>query len=206
LESGNGKRDGGFQRFDRGGSVVRWLGASDAAIISTQDISVEDDWAELCLDLPCENYGFSDSCPPHVASPSGFRELLKEYEQALVFKVELATEMLVSGERQDIFRLLHKIAADVGRSAMQKGSRKSKGYAGGSCKQLFCREQQVCRVVREGGECRNPGQARPSMSGFCINVSKLLQVAGWKINRNSTETDKGMASGMGTFCGLVLVG
>jgi predicted metal-binding protein len=51
--------------------LARWLGASDAAIISAQDISVEDDLAKLCLDLPCENYGLSGSCPPHVAGPSG---------------------------------------------------------------------------------------------------------------------------------------
>jgi predicted metal-binding protein len=186
--------------------LARWLGANDAAIISAQDISVEDDLAKLCLDLPCENHGLSGSCPPQVAGPSGFRELLKEYEQALVFKIEVPTETLFSSERQEIFRLLHKIAADVEQLAVQKGYRKSKGYAGGSCKQLFCREQRVCRVVSGGGECRNPGQARPSMSGFGINVSKLMQIAGWKMNRASVETDKRMAAGMGTVCGLVLVG
>lgn len=186
--------------------LARWLGASDAAIIFARDISAEDDLAKLCLDLPCDSYGLSSSCPPHVAGPAGFRELLKEYEQALVFKIELPTEMLFSSERHEIFRLLHKIAADVERAAVQRGYRKSKGYAGGSCKKVFCREQRVCRVVSEGGECRNPGQARPSMSGFGINVSKLMQIAGWKMNRGSIESDKGMASGMGTVCGLVLVG
>jgi predicted metal-binding protein len=132
--------------------------------------------------------------------------VLQGYEQALVFKIDVPTEILFSGDRREIFGLLHTIAADVELSAAQKGYRKSKGYAGGSCKQIFCREQRVCPVVSEGGECRNPGQARPSMSGFGINVSKLMQIAGWKMNRSRTEIDKGMASGVGTVCGLVLLG
>jgi predicted metal-binding protein len=186
--------------------LARWLGASDATIISAADIAVEDDLAKLCLDLPCENHGLSAGCPPHVAGPAGFRELLKGYGQALVFRIEVPTEILFSSERPEIFRLLHKIAADVEQLASQKGYRKSKGYAGGSCKQLFCRDQRVCQVVSDGRECRNPDYARPSMSGFGINVSKLMHVAGWTLNRISSETDRGALSGTGTVCGLVLVG
>jgi hypothetical protein len=42
------------------------------------------------------------------------------------------------------------------------------------------------------------------MSGFGINVSKLMQAAGWTMSRAvRTETD---AIAMGTLCGLVLIG
>jgi predicted metal-binding protein len=186
--------------------LARWLGASDAAVIPAEDISVEDDLAKMCHDLPCDSYGLSASCPPHVAGPSGFRELLRGYRQALVFKIEVPTELLFSHERQEIFGLLHKIAADVEQLAVQKGYRKSKGYAGGSCKKLFCRDRRACQVVSEGKECLNPGHARPSMSGFGINVSKLMRCAGWTMNRLGSEADKGKTSGTGTLCGLVLLG
>lgn len=136
--------------------LARWLGASDVAIISTADISIEDNLAKMCLDLPCENYGLAASCPPHVAGPSGFRELLSGYRRALVFKIEVPTEILFSNERQEIFELLHKIAADVEQLAVRKGYQESKGFAGGSCKQLFCQDHRVCQVVSEGKECRNP--------------------------------------------------
>ncbi len=182
-----------------------WLGASDAMIVSAVDISVEDDLAKLCFDPPCESYGLSASCPPHVAGPSAFRELLRGYERALVFRIEVPSQILLSNERLEIFRLLHQIAADVEQAAVRKGYRKSRGYAGGSCKQLFCGDQRVCQVVSEGRACRNPDHARPSMSGFGINVSKLMETAGWTMNRISAETDQAPSSGMGTVCGLVLI-
>jgi len=59
------------------------LGASDAKVVSTADISVEDDLANLCREPQCENCGLSASCPPHVAGPSGFRELQIDFQKEL---------------------------------------------------------------------------------------------------------------------------
>jgi predicted metal-binding protein len=181
------------------------LGASDATIISAAEISVEDDLAKLCFDPPCESYGLSAGCPPHVEGASAFRELLKGYERALVFRIEVPSQILLSNERQEIFRLLHQIAADVEQAAVRKGYWRSRGYAGGSCKRLFCGDERGCRVVSEGGACRNPERARPSMSGFGVNVSKLMEAAGWEMNRIRGETGQAAPSGAGTVCGLVLI-
>ena len=182
-----------------------WLGASNAKIIPAAGISIEDDLANLCQESSCENYGQSASCPPHVSGPSGFRKLLNDYEQILVFKIDVPSEALFSSERPDIFRLLHEIAANIEQSAVQMGYRNSRAYAGGSCKRLFCPDHLECRVVSEGGECRNPDHARPSMSGFGINVSKLMLAAGWTMKRSTPGIESGEAS-MGTVCGLVLIG
>jgi len=181
------------------------LGASDAKVICTADISIEDDLANLCKEPQCENYGQSASCPPYVSGPSGLRELLTDFRQAVVFKLEVPSESLFSNDRQDIFRLLHEIAANIEQSAVQMDYHNSKAFAGGSCKRLFCHDRPNCRVVNEGGDCRYPGCARPSMSGFGINVSRLMQIAGWTMNRATHESTPGQ-SPMATVCGLVLVG
>ena len=55
--------------------LARSLGASDAQIISSGAVVVENDLANLCREPQCENYGLSLSCPPHVSGPSGFAEL-----------------------------------------------------------------------------------------------------------------------------------
>ncbi len=193
------------KRLDQLIELARRLGVTDAAIISAESISIEDDLANLCRDSRCENYGMSASCPPHVAGPSGFRELLKHFKQALVFKIDAPTDILFSDERSELFKLLHEIAASIEQSAVEAGFPNSKGYAGGSCKMIFCRNQPDCRVVEEQGECRNPRSARPSMSGFGINVSKLMEAAGWKLSVAEREGDKDKAK-IGTLCGLVLVG
>lgn len=195
--------DGNFTKLIE---LARRLGAGDAAMIPAAEISAEDDLAKLCLDAPCEHYGMSAGCPPHVAGPCWFRDLLKGRSWALVFKIEVPSRLLLSEQRREVFGLLHQIAAAVEQSAVQMGYHASKGFAGGSCKDLFCRDRRECRVVAEGRPCRNPDRARPSLSGFGINVSKLMHAAGWILNRVGGPTDGTTASGTGTVCGLVLLG
>jgi hypothetical protein len=43
------------------------------------------------------------------------------------------------------------------------------------------------------------------MSGFGINVSRLAEKAGWKMDRITNETDPKEVK-MGMLCGLVLIG
>ena len=181
------------------------LGASSAKVISTRDISIEENLAKLCREPQCESYGLSASCPPHVAGPSGFRKLLKKFDQAVVFKIDVPSELLLSSDRREAFRVLHEIAAGLEHLAVEMGYHHSRAYAGGSCKRLFCQDYTYCRVTKEGGECRNPNRARPSMSGFGINVSKLMEAAGWTMNRVVQETDQDKNS-ISTVCGLVLIG
>jgi predicted metal-binding protein len=180
-------------------------GASGAAAISASDISVEDDLANLCREPRCESYGLSTSCPPYVSGSSGFRELLKNFKHAIVIKIDVPLEILLSSERRDIMKLLHEIAAGIEQTAIKAGCPGSKAFAGGSCKNLFCHDHASCRMLAEGGECRNPRRARPSMSGFGINVSKLMQAAGWTMNRYNSKTDLDTAS-TAPICGLILVG
>lgn len=181
------------------------LGASDARSVPTTKISVDDNLVNLCRASRCANYGLSIHCPPHVSGPSGFRELLRHYEHALVFKVDVPTEILLSEDCHEIFRLLQEISARIEISAVDMGYLHSKGFAGNSCKVLFCQDHSECRVLAQNGECRHPQKARPSMSGFGINVSALMKAAGWNMDRITCETDPKSVS-MGMLCGLVLVG
>jgi len=180
-------------------------GASGAAAIFASDISVEDGLANLCREPRCESYGLSTSCPPYVSGLPGFRELLKIFKHAIVIKIDVPLEILLSSERSDIMRLLHEIAADIEQAAVKTGYSASKAFAGGSCKKIFCQDHKGCRVLTEDGECRNPRPARPSTSGFGINVSKLMQAAGWTMNRYNNEADPDKAS-TAPICGLILIG
>ena len=180
------------------------MGASAAVTISVGNIHAEEELAALCKEPQCENYGQSASCPPHVSGPSGFRKLIRKYAYAVVFKIDVPTEILLSDQRREIFQLLHEIAAGIEQAAIKKGCATSKAFAGGSCKQIFCSDQANCRVTLQSKSCRNPEHARPSMSGFGINVHKLMQAAGWSMEKITRDTDPDQIS-MGSVTGLVLV-
>ncbi len=185
--------------------TAREKGASDAQAVSAADVTVDESLTNFCKDSGCENYGLAASCPPHVSGPAGFKELLKDYARAVVFKIDAPTETLLSKESLNLFRSLHKIASGVEKAAIDLGYTRSKAFAGGSCKLLFCPDHPDCPVLSDNGDCRHPQIARPSMSGFGINVSRLMKAAGWEMDRITRETDP-EAVKMGMLCGLVLIG
>lgn len=180
-------------------------GASRAAVISTDDISAEINLAELCRNPKCENYGLSRSCPPHVSGPEGFKKYLKDKKHALVVRIDLSTSVLFSEQRTEIMRLLHEIVSHVEKSAIGMGFTDSSAFAGSSCKKIFCKAYQNCNALSDSGECRHPETARPSMSGYGINVSKLMAAAGWpsKMDVGSPEPD---GESMSWVAGLIVIG
>ena len=185
--------------------LARSLGATDATLLSASDIVVKEELARLCREPQCENYGLSPSCPPHVSGPTGFRRLLEQYESALLLKIDVPTEMMLSSQIREIMQLLHEIAAGVEQAARGLGLPDPRAFAGGSCKKLFCRDHATCRVLAESGSCRNPDKARPSMSGFGVDVSHLMKTAGWRMEKVTRDTDPEEVS-MGSVAALVLLG
>lgn len=188
------------QMLDEAGN----LGATDAVVLSADRIVVEDVLAEKCSNPKCMNYGLSKSCPPYVAGPSAMRKKLETFSRAVFFKIEVPSDIMYSGQSRELFQLLHETAAGIEQSAVKAGFSGARGYAGNSCKKVFCRDHNECRVVSEKGECRNPDRARESMSGFGVNVSKLYEAAGWSMK--GTEYHNGSESiRMSSICGLVLI-
>jgi len=179
------------------------LGASKARVISSNDILVEKNLAELCVNN-CENYGLSINCPPHVSGPEGFCQIKKNCRHAVVLRIDLPSAILFSSERGEIMQLLHEIVSEVEQAAIQTGYVQSKAFAGGSCKKIFCHDHAECRVLSKNGECRYP-RARPSMSGFGINVSELMKTCGWSPDVHARASESKTDS-MSWVAGLILIG
>ncbi len=178
--------------------------ASDIMIVSSKDISAEENLADKCREPRCENYGMSKSCPPHVSGPLFFRELLEKFSKGIFFKIDIPSKIMFSNERLEFFRLLHETAAGIEQSAVKMGFLNAQAYAGGPCKKIFCHDHLECLAISGKGKCRNPQFARPSMSGFGVNVAKLFEVAGWKMTWTSNDTDSTIIK-MTNVCGLILI-
>ena len=196
------KKQISLEQLDRLAELAIGMGASDAKAVSAAEVSAEDQLAALCKETRCPNFGLSPTCPPNVEGPGWLREYLKEIEVVLFIKVELPSEVMYSDQRREVGKLLHFIVIQVEQAAREMGFSKSRAFAGGSCKNLFCSDKANCRVLFGNGVCRNPDSARPSISGYGINVNRLMKAAGW------ADPEKGGANQevMSTRCGLVLIG
>jgi predicted metal-binding protein len=169
------------------------LGATSSTIILSKAIQVKDNLAALCNgEYTCPNYGLAASCPPHVEGPVEFRKWQAQSKYSITVKIELPTSVMFSDERKGVMQLLHQIVAAVEQKAVESGFRKSKAFAGGSCKELFCEDQEKCCAVAENKPCRHIAFARPSMSGFGIDVAQLMLSSGWPSQKaeKSNSSDK----------------
>ncbi len=179
------------------------FGATDAKAISTNIISIQDDIIELCREPLCEGYGTSIYCPPHAMKPGEFREEIRQYQNALLFKTDVDPEILLSEKRYESFRLIYEITTQLETIALDAGHSLSKGLAAGSCKPVFCVDYE-CQALIDGTSCRYPSLARPSMEALGINVFKLIKDVGWEIHPITSESDPATVPG-GLLAGMVLV-
>ena len=181
------------------------LGASEAHILSSDKIIVNDQLARKCIEPKCENYGLSYSCPPYVEGPAPFRELIKTHPRALVIRLVIPSSMLLSWEWLNLGRVLHELVATVELEARKIGYAKSSGFAGGSCKELFCQDHLSCQRIEGNGPCRHPDLARPSMSGYGIDVFLLVKSCGWETNLNQ-EDGLPVSDQLSWVAGLIMIG
>ena len=173
------------------------LGATSSTVISSKEIQVKDHLAALCNgEYTCPNYGLAASCPPYVEGPVGFRKWQAHSKYSITVKIELPTSVMFSDERKGVMQLLHQIVATVEQKAIEIGFGRSKAFAGGSCKELFCGDQITCCVLEESQPCRHMMVARPSMSGFGIDVTQLMLSSGWPAQKaeESNLSDKDATS------------
>lgn len=176
------------------------LGATDAVIIRSRDIWAVEELAELCNgEYVCPNYGRAASCPPHVEGPDHFRKWQDQSQYAVIVKIELPSSTLFSDDRNDVMRLLHTVVAGIEKKAVDLGYPKSRAFAGGSCKSLFCKDYETCSEIDDRQPCRFKNDARPSMSGFGIDVVKLMESSGWsskKAELNPSDDDISWVAGL----------
>ena len=172
------------------------LGATEAKIIPTKDIIVENRVVLKCK-IGCNNYGKTLMCPPYAPNIDDFRKTLTEYNYAIVLKFksqatatpEIAQLLsknqndptLTEDQKQKINKfwnswnnerkqILEKLK-QIEKAAMNNGYPLALAFTTGTC--ILCKkcntEQKICKC---------PTEARCSAQAVGINIMKTLQNAG----------------------------
>ncbi|MEW6533027.1 MAG: DUF2284 domain-containing protein [Thermodesulfobacteriota bacterium] len=181
-------------------AFARSLGVSDAKLLRVDRITVEDHFRDLCEDPRCSNYGTSINCPPHSMTPAKFRDHIKGYVHVLAFKFDMPMEAVQEASLREAALLLHETTAAIELQAKSLGFDRACGYSSGGCKRTFCYEHADCAALQEGGQCRHPDKARPSLSGMGVNWQTLSKTLGWTMHKSE---DAGQESVM--MAGLVFL-
>jgi predicted metal-binding protein len=184
------------------------LGATQAKIVSAQEIIVDDRVPLKCQIPRCFGYGAGAHCPPNTLKPQKLRDILKLYEWAVLFIKEVPPEVIVRDkatikERVAVYQAMFKIVSELESMAFYDGHYLAFGFGAGSCRHTFCGQQDSCQAM-EGKRCRFSLLARPSMEAVGIDVYKMVTQAGWDIYPIGSGAKPGDIP-KGTLAGIVIV-
>jgi len=163
------------------------LGATEAKIITTDKVVIDERVLAKCAYPKCRGYGTSANCPPHAMSPDQVRKVVNNFGHALFVKLESPSEELAGPDIKDKRaaslpwqRKLNEIAARLEAEAFYDGYHLAVAFGFGSCKTLFCPDTD-CRALVPGQACTHYLKARSSMEAVGMDVYTMAARVGWDI-------------------------
>lgn len=191
------------------------LGMTDAQVIPTDQVVVDERVRGKCRIPLCVEYGVSANCPPYSPTPAETRALVGRYQYAIFMKREVKADgmagpevakNLVQGkfdpERTQRMRAVLEIPAQVESMAFYDGYYLALAY-GGACKIMYCAGVE-CQAIQPGQHCRFPYRSRPSMESAGMDVFRMCAQVGWEVYQIGSQTDPASVP-CGLLAGLVLI-
>jgi len=179
-------------------TAAKDLGATEAKVVSTEDIVVDKRVRLKCAIPVCVDYGRHLLCPPNTMSVDEFSEVVKLYRNAIILQIEADVDSSDKSRRhldEDVCkhverstgsarweRRLHRLVNQMETLAFKQGFYLAAGLTGGNCH--LCRE---CVIPQSGESCRHPFEARPSMEAMGIDVVKTCKNVGLPLNLSSRK-------------------
>ena len=162
--------------FDK---IFQDLGYHDFQWIDAKDISIAQ-WVRLKCMFGCPSYGKSASCPPNVPSVADCRELMAEYQTAVIFHFQKQCkldESVVAWTNQ-----INRKLIEVEKAVFFQGHPKAFLMAVDECS--LCAE---CTGQRE--TCKSSKLSRPTAEAFAIDVFSTVRKAGYDIQVLTQKSD-----------------
>jgi predicted metal-binding protein len=163
-------------------AIDEW-GASDAKIIATDTVVIDDRVRMKCGYPKCMFYGTNAHCPPHAMDLDAIRKIVGMYSHGLFFRLDVPTSEFAgpavarNGTMPALLKT-HQLVTNIESRAFYDGYHLAVGFAGGSCKSIFC-PGQPCSALVTGSPCRHPAKARGSMECAGMDVFTMATRVGW---------------------------
>lgn len=184
------------------------LGATDAKVITTNEIIIDDRVRMKCLNPVCREYGTNIHCPPHIGDLDQTRKLVKQYKYTLFVMLSVPSNELTGLQAQEekTYRIsamkLNDIVSKIESTAFYDGYHLATGFST-NCKDLWCPEEE-CSAIKPGQPCRHPLTARAGMDAVGMNAFTMAAKVGWDIYPCGKGTNpKDLPHG--TRLGIVLI-
>ena len=160
------------------------LGATDARIITTDMIFIDERVRGKCCFPLCSAYGTNAKCPPHALELDFIRKMVNNFQYAIFTKFEVPSEYMAGPEaktkrvRYQVknFEIVSKIESE----AFYDGYYLAMAFAGGPCKGALCPNDE-CSALIPGQGCRHPQKAIASMEAVSMDAFRMAANAGWDI-------------------------
>jgi predicted metal-binding protein len=163
------------------------LGATDAAIVSPDEIIVDEKVRVKCIYPKCSFYGTNINCPPYSPDLDFVRKLIARYHNGILFCVKgdprdfVGTDFLKRvGRKNRAKTTLNTICSEVESRAFYEGYHFALALGQGPCKSFWCPDQP-CSAFELEKACRFSLKARTSVEALGIDAFTMAAKRGWEI-------------------------
>ncbi len=162
------------------------LGATDARIITTDKVIVDERVLAKCTYPRCSGYGTNANCPPYAMSLEQVRKVLNRFHYGIFIKVDVPSGDMAGAEAREknltrpYQRKLAEITAKIEAEAFYSGYHLALAFGNGACKSIFCADAD-CRALVPGQACPHRLKARSPMEGVGIDAYTMAAEVGWDI-------------------------
>ncbi|MFC2069546.1 DUF2284 domain-containing protein, partial [Chloroflexota bacterium] len=156
------------------------VGATDAKIITTDMVLIDERVRAKCIYPKCDWYGTSANCPPHTMDLEQTRKVVNNYKYAIFFIIRVPAETEAGKRTPEQIKYSRRtsktrldILAKIESEAFYDGYYLAMGFGGGPCKPRFCPDID-CQALKPGQGCKFPFYSRASMEGVGMNVYAMV--------------------------------
>jgi len=162
------------------------LGATDAKIITTDMILIDERVLAKCTYPRCAFYGTNANCPPYAMEPALVRRIVNNFRYAIFNMIQVPSKDIAGPEAREKRLSIpsqiknHEIVARIETEAFYDGYHLALGFADGPCKNAFCPNTE-CSALVTGQSCKHFPMARAAMEAVGMDAFTMAAKVGWDI-------------------------